>query len=146
MKLDKLPKITRRAQKRVGRGAGSGKGKMSGRGSKGQKSRGKVALGFIGGTLPFYKKIPYRRGLGNSKRSPEAIPVSLDKLSDFKKGETVDLLSLTGKGIITERKAKKFGAKIVSNGEIKIALNVAIPASAKAKEKIEKAGGKLISE
>ena len=62
MQLHKLFKTTDKKAKRVGRGLGSGKGKTSGRGMKGQKSRENIPAGFIGGTLPLYKKLPYRRG------------------------------------------------------------------------------------
>jgi len=56
MKLNNLPKTTIPSKQRLGRGTGSGPGKTSGRGTKGQKARGKIPLGFIGGTLPLYRK------------------------------------------------------------------------------------------
>ncbi len=73
MKLHQLSVVSHRSKKRVGRGLGSGKGKTGGRGTKGQKARGKIALGFIGGTLPLYKKLPYRRGLGNAKQTQKSV-------------------------------------------------------------------------
>ncbi|MFH0937585.1 MAG: 50S ribosomal protein L15 [Candidatus Daviesbacteria bacterium] len=142
MKLHELLKTNSRSKKRVGRGLGSGKGKTSGRGSKGQKARGKVALGFIGGTLPLYKKLPFNRGIGNPKRSPKATLVPLSKLSEFKKGEVVDLQSLTATGIVNHKEALQ-GVKIVGNGEIKNSLTVNLPMSASAAKQIEKAGGKV---
>ena len=59
--------------KRLGRGIGSGKGKTGGRGSKGQKARGKVPLAFAGSNLPLYKKLPLRKGLGNRKVSGKPV-------------------------------------------------------------------------
>ncbi len=144
MKLHALEKIVARKQKRLGQGLGSGKGKTGGRGQKGQKARGKVALGFIGGTLPLYKKLPFRKGLGNSRRSVKPIAVSLSKLVLFKKGEIVTLQSLIDKKIVAEGKAKNHGVKIMADGEIKTALNISLPVSRSAASKIEKAGGKIL--
>ncbi|MBI4036959.1 50S ribosomal protein L15 [Candidatus Daviesbacteria bacterium] len=145
MKLHKLTKVTTRSKKRIGRGLGSGKGKTGGRGTKGQKARGRVAAGFIGGTLPIYKKIPFRRGLGNPKRSTKMVPMALSKLELFTTGSTVDLQGLIDKGLILEKQAKKFGVKIVGNGEISKKLTIALPTTASAKTAIEKAGGKVVS-
>ncbi len=144
MKLHELSKVVERSKKRVGRGLGSGKGKTSGRGTKGQKARGKVAPGFIGGTLPMYKKFPYRRGLGNPKMSAKMVTLSLDKLSAFAAGTTIDLQSVIEKGLVSESNAKKYGVKIMSDGEITKALNIKLPVTASAAAKIEKAGGKVI--
>lgn len=67
MKLNQMVSIKSKPKKRLGRGIGSGKGKTAGRGTKGQKARGKIPIG-LGGGLPLYKKLPLRRGQGN--RSP----------------------------------------------------------------------------
>lgn len=144
MKLDQLTKITKRSQKRLGRGMGSGKGKTSGRGTKGQKARGKVALGFIGGTLPFYKKLPFRRGLGNAKQTIKMLPLSLSKLSIFPNDSVVDLQSLIDKKLISDKQAIKRGVKIVGDADIQVKLEVKVPTTAKAAQKIEKAGGKVV--
>src|SRR3989344_5360691 len=72
MRLETLPKITTKSAKRVGRGHGSGKGKTSGRGTKGQKARGKLPIThphFEGGSRPLIKRLPIRRGKGNPKIS-----------------------------------------------------------------------------
>lgn len=138
-----LVKIVDRQKKRVGRGIGSGKGKTSGRGTKGQKARGKVALGFIGGTLPFYKKIPFRRGIGNSPRSVKALLVPLEKLSAFEDKSEVTVLGLIEKKLVDEKEAKRKGIKIVNKGQIKKSLTITVPISYQAKAKIEKAGGKV---
>lgn len=68
MKLHELMKIKTKNRKRLGRGLGSGKGKTVGRGTKGQKARGKMPAGFVG-NLPLYKKLPLRRGKGNPNPS-----------------------------------------------------------------------------
>lgn len=145
MKLNNLPKILARPKKRLGRGLGSGKGKTGGRGMKGQKARGRVALGFIGGTLPIYKKIPYRRGLGNKIRGIKMLPVPVSKLSIFKVSSTVNLESLITAGIVKMDEAKKHGVKIVNGGNLSIALTVNLPVSKTAAAVIEKAGGKVVN-
>lgn len=145
MNLHQLPKVTARSKKRIGRGLGSGKGKTGGRGTKGQKARGKIALGFIGGTLPLYKRLPYRRGLGNSKQTPKFVVVSLSKLASFPAGTVVDLESLIEHKIVTEKEIRKSGVKIVGSGEAPKGLIMKLPTSASVAGKIEKAGGKLES-
>lgn len=145
MKLHQLPKITDRAKKRPGRGLGSGKGKTGGRGTKGQKARGKISLGFIGGTLPLYKKLPYRRGLGNAKQTIKPVVIPLSKLASLKIGTVVDLGSLIENKIVTAKEIRKFGVKIVGSGESPKGLIMKLPTSASAAGKIEKAGGKIES-
>lgn len=144
MKLNELTKINARAKKRIGRGLGSGKGKTGGRGTKGQKARGRVSLGFIGGSLPIYRRLPYRRGYGNQAGKSKAVGIALSKLEVFKAGSEVDLRSLIEQKIVSEKQARKFGVKILGNGEINIALTVNMPTSSSAAAKIEKAGGKVL--
>ena len=143
MKLNALLKIKARPAKRLGRGLGSGKGKTGGRGTKGQKARGKIPAGFSGDILPLYKKLPYRRGLGNAKKSPKMIPLSLSKLDFAKANEEIDIQSLVKSGIIKEGVAKN-GVKIMGSGEISKAIIVKLPVTASAAAKIEKAGGKVV--
>lgn len=147
MKLNSLPKLTDKTKKRVGRGIGSGKGKTSGRGQKGQKVRGKIPAGFIGGTLPLYKKLPYVRGWsrsgGNPARSPKPVVVKLSQLNDLKANSTVSLQTLVASGIAKGDVAKR-GVKILADSDVKVALTVEIPVSKKAQEKIEQAGGKVV--
>lgn len=150
MNLNQLTKIKKRTGKRVGRGIGSGKGKTAGRGTKGQKARGSVALGFIGGTLPLYKKLPFKRGInrsgrGRPKREKKMI-ITLSRLSGFKSGSTVDLNGLIEQHIINSQTASQRRIKIVGTGEIKEPLTIKMPVTLSAKQKIEKAGGKIISE
>ncbi len=144
MQLNSLPKLSEKSKKRVGRGIGSGRGKTSGRGMKGANARGKMPLGFTGDILPLYKKLPYRRGWHNSKVSTKMVPVLVDKLNVFKKGETVNLQSLVDAKIINSSDARKSGVKLVGPGEVTVSLNVSMPATKTAKLSIEKAGGTLI--
>ena len=145
MKLNNLPKITTKSKKRVGRGYGSGKGgHTTGRGNKGQKARSKVKLGFEGGQLPLIKRLPLMRGKGKFKsfrKKPLVVNVAL--LNLFSNGETVDLKTLVKYKIIKENDAKKFGAKILGDGELKVSLIVKLPCSKGAMKKIEEAGGKV---
>lgn len=130
-------------KKRVGRGIGSGKGKTSGRGSKGQKVRGSVSLGFSGGGLPLYKKIPFLRGLKNPSISSKPRVLSLESLCVLKPNTVVDFEALIKAGIITQTEAKKFGVKILDKGNINISLIVQLPISKSAAKKVIKAGGKI---
>lgn len=119
-------------------------GKTSGRGSKGQKARGKVPASFTGGGLPLYKKLPYKRGLGNRKVSEKPVLVTLTDLNKFKAKATVTLESLIEQGIVEQKQVAKRGVKILATGELKTVLNVEkVPISQKAKEAILKQGGKI---
>lgn len=144
--LHQLKKINAKTKKRLGRGLGSGKGKTAGRGVKGQKKRGKIASGFIGGTLPLYKKLPFKRGWGNAKRSAKFIPINLAKLNIFPAEAAVNILSLLEKKLVKEEDVKKSGVKIVAGGKIEKTLFVNLPATKKAVQMIEKAGGKVLHE
>lgn len=144
MKLHALLQTTNKSKKRIGRGLGSGKGKTGGRGTKGQKARGGVPLGFIGGTLPLYKKLPFRRGFGNSKKTIKMIPLAISRLDSLPANTTVDLQTLIKFGLVKERDAKKLGVKIINNGEINKKLTIMLPISASAARKIEKIGGKIV--
>lgn len=132
-------------KKRFGRGLGSGKGKTAGRGMKGQKARGKIKLGFTGAGLPFYKKLPLRRGLKNPKLSSNNKVININKLEIFPAKSIVDIQALLEAHLITEKELKK-GVKILGSGEIKKAINVKLNISKGAKEKIEKAGGKVLND
>ena len=126
---------------RKGRGVGSGNGKTAGKGHKGQNARsgGGVRLGFEGGQLPLYRKLP-KRGFKNHFATEYAI-VNVSVLNNrFNDGDTVNLDKLMEAGII--RKPLD-GLKVLGNGEITKKLTVeASIFSASAKEKIEAAGGK----
>ncbi|EAD8854903.1 50S ribosomal protein L15 [Listeria monocytogenes] len=142
MKLHELKPSegSRKERNRVGRGTGSGNGKTSGRGHKGQKARsgGGVRLGFEGGQLPLFRRIP-KRGFTNINRKEFAV-VNLDVLNRFEDGTEVTPELLVETGIIRNEKS---GIKILSNGNIEKKLTVkANKFSAAAKEAIEAAGGK----
>jgi len=144
MKLNDLPKTTTKSKKRVGRGYGSGRGKTSGRGTKGQKARGKVKLGFEGGQLPLIKRLPLQRGKGKFKSfKKKPLVVNVKVLNLLPKKETVDLKTLIKYRIVKEDEAKKFGVKILGDGELRIPLTVELPCSKGAIKKIEEAGGKI---
>ena len=131
---------------RVGRGIGSGRGKTSARGHKGQKSRSGVAIkSFEGGQMPLYRRLP-KRGFKSINKNNIAI-LNLSKIqSIFDKtknnlGGIIDLKILKEKKLINKKYQK---LKILGSGEIKKELNISAHfASKQALEKIEKAGGKL---
>ena len=131
---------SKKAGKRLGRGIGSGLGKTGGRGHKGQKSRsgGKVRVGFEGGQMPLYRRIP-KRGF-KCPSHLEIVSVNLGLLNDrFEDGAVVDVDALIAAGII---KNPRDGVKILGNGELTKKLTVKANAfSASAKEKIEAIGG-----
>ena len=125
---------------RKGRGAGSGNGKTAGKGHKGQNARsgGGVRLGFEGGQLPLYRKLP-KRGFYNRFATQYAV-INLSTLAKFEDGAVVDLEVLRNCGIVKTNEDK---LKVLGNGELtnKITVKAAV-FSASAKEKIEAAGGK----
>ena len=131
---------------RVGRGIGSGKGKTSGRGAKGQKSRSGVAIkSFEGGQMPLYRRLP-KRGFNPIVKDKIAIMnlENLQNLVDKKRIKTENILNLTNlkKEKILKKSFTKF--KILGKGNIMVKLNIkADYASNSAKKKIEKVGGKL---
>ncbi len=123
---------------RRGRGHGSGNGKTAGKGHKGQKARsGAPRIGFEGGQMPLYRRIP-KRGFKN-RNSKEIISINVDVLERFDNGATVDVEALVNAGVI---KKTGDGVKILGNGELTKKLTVKVDAfSASAKEKIEAVGG-----
>ena len=128
--------------KRLGRGIGSGLGKTSGKGHKGQwaRSGGGVRPGFEGGQMPLIRRIP-KRGFNNNFRKAYSI-VNLSVLDTFEAGAVVEIAVLVEKGLIKLVK-DGVGLKVLGNGELNKAITVKANAfSASAKEAIEKAGGK----
>ena len=123
---------------RRGLGHGSGNGKTAGKGHKGQKARsGAPRVGFEGGQMPLYRRIP-KRGFKN-RNSKEIISINVDALERFDNGATVDVEALLNAGVI---KKTGDGVKILGNGELTKKLTVKVDAlSASAKEKIEAVGG-----
>src|SRR5438552_13964566 len=142
------PAQPREDRKRVGRGPGSGKGRYSGRGIKGQKSRAgshKMRAGFEGGQMPIYMRMPKQRGSTSKDAMPigpfrtQTVPVNLRDLDRFDAGAEVTPESLVEKGLL---KNTKIDVKILGSGEITKNLTIRVHAiSSTAREKIEKAGG-----
>ncbi|MBR6880693.1 MAG: 50S ribosomal protein L15 [Clostridiales bacterium] len=142
MKLNEITSSGNAKAYRKGRGAGSGNGKTSGRGHKGQKARsgGGVRPGFEGGQMPLYRRLP-KRGFNNKRFAPAYIEVNVSDLEKLSDGTEVTAEVLAENGIITLPKNND-GVKILGNGELTKKLNVkAVKFTASAKEKIEKAGG-----
>ena len=123
---------------RRGRGHGSGNGKTAGKGHKGQKARsGAPRIGFEGGQMPLYRRLP-KRGFKN-RNTKEIVAINISALERFDNGETVTVDTLIESGVISN---PKDGVKILGNGELTKKLNVSANAfSAAAKEKIEALGG-----
>ncbi|MBQ4473982.1 MAG: 50S ribosomal protein L15 [Ruminococcus sp.] len=142
MKLHELSPAegSKKSVKRIGRGHGSGWGKTSGKGHKGQKARsGKgMRVGFEGGQMPLQRRIP-KRGFNNIFRK-NIVAINLSALNRFEDGAEVDINALVEKGIV---KNSFDGVKILSNGNLTKKLSVKATAfSAGAVAKIEAAGGK----
>lgn len=130
-----------RKAKRVGRGHGSGKGKTSGRGTKGTGARNTVAPWFEGGQMPLHRRLPKLPGFSNARFKTEYVPVNLDALSVFAAGSTVDPDALRAKGILRK---KRSSVKILGSGELNVALTVKAHAfSESARAKITAAGGSV---
>ena len=129
------------AKKRVGRGSGSGLGKTSGRGQKGQKARsgGGVNPVFEGGQLPLYRRIP-KRGFKNAMFKTTYAVINVEELNAFEDGTVVSPALLKEAGII---KNQLDGVKVLGNGKLEKKLTIqANKFSASALEKIKEAGSK----
>ena len=123
---------------RRGRGHGSGNGKTAGKGHKGQKARsGAHRIGFEGGQMPLYRRLP-KRGFTN-RNSKDIVAINISDLERFRSGSTVTIEKMVESGLI---KNTRDGVKILGNGELTKKLTVQVNAySASAKEKIEALGG-----
>lgn len=136
----------RKGRMRVGRGIGSGKGKTSGRGVKGQKSRTGVAIkGFEGGQMPLYRRIPKRGFVPPHQKSYQVVNLgTLQKAIDDKKldaGKPIDAAAMQAAGLF---KAARDGVRVLGKGEIKSKVELKVAgASASAIAAVEKAGGKV---
>lgn len=139
--LKPAPGSTRKRM-RVGRGEGSGKGRTSGRGTKGQHKRGTVRPGFEGGQMPLYRRLA-KRGFNNKDFAKQYTTVRLDHIAGrFEAGELVDAESLKAKGLV--KSVGRDGIKILGNGEISQPLVIrAQKFTRSAAEKIAAAGGKV---
>ena len=142
MRLEELKPAegSKHRAKIVGRGIGSGTGKTSGKGHKGQTARsgGGVRPGFEGGQMPLYRRLP-KRGFKNIF-AKQYVSINVEELNKFDDGAEVTAEALMDKGIISKALD---GVKILGRGEVTKKVNVKVAKySASAKEKIEKAGGK----
>lgn len=129
----------RHSKKRVGRGIGSGLGKTAGKGSKGQNARsgGGVRLGFEGGQLPLFQRLP-KIGFNNPSRKVYAV-VNIEDLNRFEDGAVVDTFALVEAGLVNKTLD---GVKVLGQGELSKKLTVKVnKVSASAKAAIENAGG-----
>lgn len=147
MQLNTLGSKFKKSKKRLGRGIGSSKGKTSGRGHKGQKSRSGVAIkSFEGGQMPLYRRLPKRGFKSMNKKNLLAI-ISLTRIQEIIKKqntlskEKINLLILQKHNLVN-KKYKKL--KLLGPGDLKEKLNIEVNSISKsAKEKIEKIGGKV---
>ncbi len=144
MKLHELERnnASKHERKRVGRGMGSGLGKTSGRGEKGQKARSGVSIKatFEGGQLPLYRRLP-KRGFSNSDFKIRYATINVSDLNRFKDGTVVTPELLKETGIL---KNQLDGVKVLGNGELEKKLTIkAHKFSKSAAYKIEKSGSKI---
>ena len=145
MYLNSLISRNMKSKKRVGRGIGSTKGKTSGRGHKGQKSRSGVAIkSFEGGQMPLYRRLP-KRGFKSLQNKKLFAKINLSRVQEIISKEenvtNINLLNLQKLKLINKKYNK---LKLLGKGDIKQKLNFEINAISKsAKEKIEKLGGKV---
>lgn len=143
----KSPKGAHRNTKRLGRGEASGQGKQAGKGHKGQKARsgGGVRLGFESGAMPLYIKLP-KRGFKNEPFRVEFATIALSEIATKFDNEEVTREALIAKGLLKGQDRRR-AIKVLGNGEIAKSLTfVNIDKFTKsAQEKIEKAGGKVIT-
>ena len=142
MDLSNLTNVpgARHRRKRVGRGGGSGMGKTSTRGHKGQNARKghKQKLGFEGGQMPLVRRLP-KRGFNNARFNAKALGVNLADLEKkFEAGAEITVESLKAAGFSDNKRPK---VKILGTGEVTKKFTVKVPCSASAKAKIEAAGG-----
>ena len=141
----KSPKGAHRNTKRIGRGQGSGWGTQAGNGHKGQKARsgGGVKLGFEGGQMPIYRRLP-KRGFSNAPFKTEYAVINLGRIAEKFEGEEVKIETLIEKGMLNGR-FKSLPIKVLGEGELKSGLTFKgiNKFSKSAEEAINKAGGKI---
>lgn len=142
MKLNSLPKLSARKNKRLGHGYGSGKGgHTSSRGQKGQKARNHVRLSFTGSSWVWFKRLPFMRGKSRFNSFGKKSLINLSTLNVFPDGAIVSIESLIATGIISKNQATISSVKIVGTGELKKKLNVMVPATSSAVKAILAAKG-----
>ncbi|MDO8487296.1 MAG: 50S ribosomal protein L15 [Candidatus Curtissbacteria bacterium] len=139
--LHSLSKINKKESKRIGRGPGSGKGKTTGRGTKGQNARGKLPIThahYEGGQRPLFKRLPYRKGKGNRKVSPKPVVINLEDLAKLPKTSTVTLDLLVKMKLVSEKEVRERGIKILGTGSIPLGLKIDLPMAKKVSEKFKR--------
>lgn len=145
MKLHELKPAdgSKKRKVRVGRGIGSGLGKTAGRGTKGQKARRNIHPGFEGGQTPIHRRLPQKKGFRNINHIEYAV-LNVGALEEaFAAGDEVNPDTAREKGLLGN---VKDGIKILGHGDIKKKLKVSAHAFSKsAREKIEKAGGEVVT-
>ncbi len=148
MQLNKLYSKVKKSKKRLGRGIGSGKGKTSGRGHKGQKSRSGVAIkSFEGGQMPLYRRLP-KRGFKSIINNKNIAIINLSRIQEIIVNEKNTLnnkinLENLQKSKFINKKYKRL--KLLGTGDLKKKFDIELNSISKsAKEKIEKLGGKVI--
>ena len=141
MEISDLPKSVGKSKKRIGRGYGSGRAKTSGRGTKGQKARGKMRIGFEGGQLPFIRRLPYKRGFKYLSENP--LIFNVFQFNFVKDEEEITVSKLKEWNLVPQN--WKHGIKILGDGELKRKIVVkGIACSKGAVKKIESAGGRVL--
>ena len=148
MQLNKLYSKVKKSKKRLGRGIGSGKGKTSGRGHKGQKSRSGVAIkSFEGGQMPLYRRLP-KRGFKSITKNKNIAIINLSRIQEILVNEKntfnnkINLANLQKTKFIN-KKYKRL--KLLGSGDLKKKFDIELNSISKsAKEKVEKLGGKVI--
>ena len=135
---------SKKNRKRVGRGISAGQGKTAGRGTKGQGARsgGQARLYHQGGNLPFFRRLPFRRGEGFTPiHRIEYNEINLDQLGDFKAGQEVSPISMAGARLLRDPRNP---VAILGRGDVNVALTVSAHRVTKAAQaKIEAAGGSV---
>ena len=144
--LNSTDKVIRK-KIRVGRGIGSGKGKTSGRGIKGQKSRSGVAIkSFEGGQMPLFRRLP-KRGF-NAIHKKKVAKINLEKIQTYIENETIKSSDTINSNLLKKLKIINKNSqklKILGNGEIKVKINIEADLISKsAKDKLEKIGGSIL--
>ena len=147
MQLNKLTSNATKSKKRLGRGIGSSKGKTSGRGHKGQKSRSGVAIkSFEGGQMPLYRRLP-KRGF-NAINKKKIAKINLEKIQTFIEKKTIKSSDTINANLLKKLKIINKNSqmlKILGSGELKVKINIETDLISKsAKSKLEKIGGSIL--
>lgn len=144
MELSNLTKTTIPQKKRLGQGHGSGKVKTGGRGTKGQKARGKIPQRIKLGGVQFVKRLPLFRGKSKNKKVGNSpLIINLKDLEDVKANTSIDLNFLISQKYVKKSEAETYGVKLLGDGKIATPLTIKIKISKSARRKVEKAGGKV---